>query len=192
MQNPQRRRTLINEVITSAILRKLQIRVPASALIHVSAEFLRDNAEVRIRLSNGSHRAVLPGLHFGSRLSVDPATKILYDLLPRPVARRITNQSDFIRTLAVDKWTGNTDRRQAVFYYNPRLVAEMIDHGLTLGGDSWKFYDAPLAGVHSELAVYDEVRSWDDFEPHISLIEAFTRSDLEEALAQVPLEWYCP
>src|SRR5512146_3017957 len=69
--NPQHRRVLVNELISSALLDYLQIAAPPSALIHVTSEFLLANPDVYLSLGT-ARIPVEPGWHFGSRYPGDP------------------------------------------------------------------------------------------------------------------------
>ncbi len=81
LNNPQHRRILVNEWISSAFLHYLAISTPAVAMVRVSETFLCDHPEAYIQL--GSRRvAVEPGWHFGSRFPGDPARNVVYDFLP--------------------------------------------------------------------------------------------------------------
>src|ERR1041384_4483909 len=64
--NPQHRRILINELLSSVFLDYLKIAAPETALLHVNAAFLAANPEVYLTL--GTRRLeVATGWHFGSR-----------------------------------------------------------------------------------------------------------------------------
>jgi len=78
LNNPQHRRILVNEWISSVFLRYLGIATPEAAMVNLPPEFLAANAEVSIQL--GSRRQeVSPGWHFGSRFPGDPARMIAGD-----------------------------------------------------------------------------------------------------------------
>src|SRR5882724_6302567 len=66
LNNPQHRRILVNELISSVFLNYLQIAAPETAIVNVSSELLAANSDIHIQL--GSRRlAIEPGWHFGSR-----------------------------------------------------------------------------------------------------------------------------
>lgn len=63
--NPQHRRILVNELVASTFLKYLEISTAETALIHVTADFLRENPDVSIELG-ASKTPVAMGWQFGS------------------------------------------------------------------------------------------------------------------------------
>jgi len=201
--NPQHQRILVNELVASVFLRYLQISAPEMAIIHVSAEFLRENAEVCLQL--GSQRvAVRPGWHFGSRYPGRPDKIAIYDFLPDVFLRQVTNLYEFAGVLAFDKWMANANGRQAVFFraHVPgfsansaaeenvaRFIALMIDQGFVLNGPHWDFPDSPLQGLYHRPLVYERIKGWEDFQPWLDQVLHFPEEVMDEAYKRVPLEW---
>jgi hypothetical protein len=200
--NPQHLRVLINELVAGVFLSYLQITAPETTLIRLTDEFLGSNPEVHIQL--GSRRVpVEPGWHFGSRYPGDPDRLTVYDFIPDLLLEKVVNLREFLGILVFDKWTGNADARQAVFYrsrvreWRPgsqqpvRLgfVAQMIDHGYIFHGPNWDFVDSPLAGLYFRPVVYQSVRSWDDFQPWLDRVIHFPEEVVDEAVRRIPLEW---
>src|SRR5947208_17071316 len=137
--NPQHRRILVNEAISATILDYLKISAPETALIECTPQFLANNPEVYIQLGH-NRVAVEPACQFGSRFPGDPNRLAVYDFLPDALLSQVVNAEDFRAILVFDKWTGNADGRQCVFYRamvrgahpaagKPGFVARMIDHG---------------------------------------------------------------
>ena len=201
--NQQHRRILVNEWIASVLLNHLQISTPMVAIVNLSPEFLGANPDVYLRL--GSRCVdVEPGSHFGSRYPDDPAKVTLYDFVPDVLLPKVVNRDEFLGVLAFDKWIGNADARQAVFF-RPRFqqwspfcperpsrygfLAHMIDQGYSFGGPQWFYYDSPLQGLYFRPAVYRNVRSWDDFQPWLDRIVDFPAEVLNAAQKQVPPAW---
>ena len=113
--NPQHRRILVNELLSATILEYLRITAPETALIEVTPQFLAANPDVHIQL--GSRRVEIePGWQFGSRFPGDPMRLAVYDFLPDALLSQVVNLDEFRATLVFDKWTGNSDGRQCVFY----------------------------------------------------------------------------
>src|SRR6185503_7977284 len=95
------------------------------------------------------------------------------------------NLEDFRAILVFDKWLGNADGRQAVFFRalvkrgdtphagRPGFVATMIDHGFAFNGPNWDFPEAPLQGLYARHLVYESVRSVDDFQPWLDQVIHF-------------------
>jgi hypothetical protein len=201
--NPQHRRILINEWIASVFLNYLQISAPPAAIVNLSAEFLESNPEVHIQL--GSRRlSVEPGWHFGSRYPGDPSKVMVYDFLPDLLLEKVVNVAEFRGVLAFDKWMGNADARQSIFFrarlrqwspasaeQAPRagFVAHMMDHGYVFDGPHWIFPDSPLQGLYFRPNVYQSVKSWDDFQPWLDRIVHFPEEVVDEAQKQIPPEW---
>ncbi len=201
--NPQHRRILVNEWIAAVLLRYLQVSVPDTAIVDLSPDFLKDNPEVHMQL--GSKRLeVEPGWHFGSAYPGDPSRIAVYDFIPDLLLDKVVNLADFLGVLVFDKWAGNADARQSVFYrarlrhwasgadeYLTRtgFVANMMDHGYTFNGPHWTFADSPLQGLYFRPVVYQSVRSWDDFQPWLDRVVHFPEEVIDDALKQVPPEW---
>ena len=63
----------------------------------------------------------------------------------------VVNIQDFARVLVLDKWTCNSDRRQAIFKHetsrSPRHTAVFIDQKFCFNAGEWNFPDAPLRGA---------------------------------------------
>src|SRR4029077_10248781 len=115
LNNPQHRRILANEWIASVFLDYLQLSTPATAIVQLSAEFLAVNPDVHIQLGS-RHQAIEPGWHFGSRYPGDPAKVIVYDFVPDLLLDKVVNLKEFLGALAFDKWIGNADARQSIFF----------------------------------------------------------------------------
>jgi hypothetical protein len=206
--NPQHRRILINEWIASVFLNYLQISAPPAAIVNLSADFLESNPEVHIQLGS-RHLAVEPGWHFGSRYPGDPAKVMVYDFLPDSLLGKVVNIGEFLGVLAFDKWMGNADARQSIFFRArlrqwppssaepshlepaPRagFVAHMMDHGYVFNGPHWIFPESPLQGLYFRPSVYQNVRSFEDFEPWLDRVVHFPEEVVDEAQKQIPSEW---
>src|SRR4029079_18096596 len=154
-------------------------------LVEVPASFLAGDPEVYMQLGR-ERRAVTPGWHFGSRFPSDPARAVVYDYLPDTLLGRVENLSDFLAVLAFDKWMGNADSRQAIFFrarvqdplaVNPvRLgfVAQMVDNGYVFEGPHWRWGESPIQGLYFRPLVYRTVRGLAEFEPWLDRIRKFS------------------
>ncbi len=198
--NPQHRRILINEWIASAVIRYLGIATPATAIIELTAEFLEQNPDVHFQFGS---RRVPPetGWHFGSRCPGDPARLAVYDFLPDALLERVANIKDFLAIYAVDKWMGNADSRQSIFF-RARLrdagpasgeragfMAQMVDHGYAFDGPHWSFHDSAAQGLYFRPMVYASVRSIADFQPWLDRIVYFPEEVIDSAFKEIPSAW---
>lgn len=201
-QNPQHRRVLVNEWVSSVLLDHLRIPSPKVAMIHLSERFLAAHPETTISTGNRAE-PVVPGVHFGSRMPVDPGRFVIYDYLPDALLRTVGNIRDFAGILVFDKWVHNVDSRQCVFF-RARLkdfrdaapgagkegfVALMMDHGYVFGGPHWLLEESPLAGLYCRQLVYEGIRSLDSFQPWLDWVRNFPPEILDRAYRQVP-EWW--
>ena len=134
------------------------------------------------------------GLQFGSRYPGSPADTVVYDFLPDEQLRDVVNLSDFCGMLVFDKWTCNTNGRQAVFFRaqsESRYQAWMIDQGFCFNAVEWNFPDAPLRGLYARHRVYESARGIDAFEPWLARIEGkMTEAVFDEIYKEIPGEWY--
>jgi hypothetical protein len=198
--NPQHPRILVNELVSSVLLSYLKIAAPETALIQVSQDFLVANPEIHVTLGTRM-LPVEPGWHFGSRYPGDPARVAVYDFLPDALLPQVVNLADFRAILVFDKWVGNADGRQAVFYRamvrqgeraagaKAGFVARMIDHGFAFNGPHWELTDSPLQGLYARRLVYDAVRSLDDFQPWLEQIVHFPEEVIDQAWKGIPPAW---
>jgi hypothetical protein len=198
--NPQHRRILFNEWLASSLLAHLQISTPEIAVVLISAGFLTRNPGVHIQL-HARRLAVEPGQHFGSRYQGESSKAMVYDFVPDVLLDKVTNRSQFLGALVLDKWTGNSDARQAIFTRTAMkqgstwhstargFSVSMVDQGYAFGGPLWKFLDSPLQGLYFRPSVYRHVRSWDDFQPWLNQVVNFPKEVLDTTRSQIPLEW---
>ncbi len=201
--NPQHRRILVNEWIASAFLQYLEISTPPVEIVNLSADFLAQNPEVHIQLGS-RHMPAEPGWHFGSRYPGDPSKIMVYDFIPDLLLEKVVNLNEFLGVLAFDKWIGNADARQSIFFRArlqqwstakadraPRMgfVASMMDHGYIFDGPHWTFSDSPLQGLYFRPAVYRAAKSLDDFQPWLDRVMHLPEEVVDRAQKQIPLEW---
>lgn len=199
-ENPQHRRVLINEWLGSALLRQLGISVPPFEIIDVPGTLIESEPEMSIQW--GSRREpVRPGWHFGSRYPGHPDKLAVYDYLPDALLKDVVNLPQFLGVLAFDKWAGNADSRQAVFFRaqlrdwvdaapgRKGFVGLMIDHGFLFDGPAWDYLDSPVQGLYHRRMVYERVTGLKDFEPWLDQIGAFPESCVDAAWRQIPPSW---
>ena len=144
------------------------------------------------------------GWAFGSRYPGDPDVTATYDFVPDSLLAQVHNRADFLAVLAFDKWTGNADGRQAIFFraqlrdWVPRakagprkmgFVALMIDHGFIFNGPHWNFTESALQGLYPRRMVYEPVTSLDDFQPCFGRIGNFPDEVLDRAMRRIPPDW---
>ena len=196
--NPQGVRILANELLASILAKTLGLPVAETAIVDVDAKLICHTAELAIQLERG-RIGCCPGLSFGSRyprdILPDPNhLQPLPELPPRDPFSTVSNIADFLGMLVFDKWIGNTDDRQSVFFREsgqPFYRALMIDHGCCFNGQDWDFPDRPKTGVYFRGVVYDEVRELEAFDVWITRIEQeMTESVLSSAFEAIPHEWY--
>jgi hypothetical protein len=197
--NPQHRRVLVNEALCATLLRYLKISAPETALIQVSAAFLAANPECSIQL--GTRRVEIePGWQFGSQYPGDPSRIAVYDFLPDALLGQVANLEDFRAILVFDKWVGNADGRQSVFYRamvrradsaggRAGYVARMIDHGYAFNGPNWDFPESAVQGLYARKLVYDTVRSLDDLQPWLDQVVHFPEEVIDQAWKSIPADW---
>jgi len=201
--NPQHRRVLVNEWISAVFLKYLRITAPAAAIVNLTPEFIDAHPGVSMQLGSRILRPE-PGWHFGSQFPGDPARLAVYDFLPDVLLGKVANISDFPGILVFDKWVGNADARQAIFF-RARLrppgfeapdatarvgfLALMVDNGYTFDGPHWTFPDSPLQGLYHRSSVYAAVRSLDDFQPWLDRMIDFPEEVIDDALRQTPPDW---
>ena len=185
--NPQCTRVLANDYLASRLARMIGLSVPEPVVILVNEETILQQ-QITFTLA-GRAVAARPGFQFGSAL----VTGQVLDWLPGTMLGRVRNLREFAGLLAFDKWTGNADGRQVVFYKNMRerkYTASFIDFGYCFNAGEWSFPDAPLRGVYGLNDVYAQIQSWNDFDPWLLRIERFSAKQIQSIAEEIPLEWY--
>ena len=191
--NPQHRRVLANELIATRLAEAIGLSVPKSDVVEVSDWLIRNSPGMVVDLGKGRQELCAAGLQFGSQFVGGLMPGQVVDYLPEPQMQDVRNLAEFAGILALDKWTGNCNGRQAVFERRPRekkYRAVFIDQGFCFNAGEWTFPDSPLRGVFPRNQVYARVTGWPSFDPWLSRIEAFAADKLWAIAEQVPPEWY--
>jgi hypothetical protein len=190
--NPQHTKLLANEMLVALLARIAGLPVPEPVLVEVGEWLIRHTPELSIQ----SRSTTIPceaGLQFGSRYAVSPLEGQVFDDLPVAILSRVRNLETFAGILAMDKWTCNSDSRQAAFSRLMRqrnYAVTFIDQGNCFNGDEWNFPDATLRGVYGRNEVYANVINWDSFEPWLSRIEDMGYGAISAAAEEIPPGWY--
>jgi len=191
--NPQGLRILANELLATRLAARLGLPTPPAAVVEVRENLIEHTDDLAIELGRGRARC-RAGLQFGSRYPGGPAETVVYDFLPDEQLREVVNLTDFCGMLVFDKWTCNTNGRQAIFFRGrneARYRAQMIDQGFCFNANEWNFPDAPLRGLYARHRVYESVRGIESFEPWLSRVETkIAEAAVEEAASEIPPEWY--
>lgn len=191
--NPQHIRVLANEMLASRLGLLLGLPMPRVEVIAVSGWLIEHSPEMRLQIG-GQHLAYKSGKQLGSLYVAQSCPGVSLDYLPDAMLKRVVNVEDFARVLVLDKWTSNSDGRQAVFcrrtVRSHRYSATFIDQGYCFNASEWTFPDYPLRGVYSRNEVYDAVTGWESFEPALTRAEYMDPQSIWECAAGIPEEWY--
>jgi hypothetical protein len=190
--NPQHTRVLANELMASRLAAAAGLTVPEAELVEVSSWLVDNTPELEIDLGRTKVRCKA-GLQFGSRFAGGMMPGQVVDFLPEAQIGELKNLDEFAGILALDKWTGNANGRQAVFTRRQRerrYKAVFIDFGYCFHAGEWRFEDVPLRGVFFRNDVYREVRGWESFEPWLTQLETMPEDTVWAAANSVPPEWY--
>jgi hypothetical protein len=190
--NPQHTRVLANELLASRIAAAVGLSAPEAELIDVSHWLVENTPDLEMDLGRTRERCQA-GLQFGSRFVGGLMPGHVVDYLPEEQLDEVRNLNEFAGMLALDKWTGNANGRQAVFTRKRRerrYRAVFIDFGFCFHAGEWRFEDAPLRGVYYRNAVYREITGWDSFEPWLTRLETLAAAVVWDAANEVPPQWY--
>jgi hypothetical protein len=193
LNNPQHPRILVNEMLGTSLAGRMGLPTVPCAVVEVDVELIRftDDLTMEIGLSRVPCQ---PGLQFGAKYPGNPAEIPAFDYLPDLQLAELENLHDFAGMLVFDKWTCNTNGRQAIFYREAgrsRYQAVMIDQGFCFNAGEWNFPDAPLRGLYSRHRVYERVTGLDSFEPWLGRLQTrITKEVLDECASQIPPAWY--
>lgn len=191
--NPQHVRVLANEMLATRLGLALGLPMPRVETIAVSDWLIEHTDDLRIDLGDRK----IPcqsGEQLGSLYGGPDSPGRTLDYLPRYLLEKVLNIDDFARVLVLDKWTCNSDGRQAIFRRkterSQRYAATFIDQGYCFNAGEWSFPDSPLRGVYANNNVYKDVRGWEAFEPALSRAEHMDANDIWRLAADIPEEWY--
>jgi len=134
--NPQGVRVLANELLGTRLAARLGIPVPAAEVVTVREDLIRYTEDLVMQLGRG-RAPCKPGKQFGSRFPGSPAETAASDFLPEELLRGVENLEDFWGVLAFDKWTCNTNGRQAIFF-RATASGPREDVGAPGGGASYR------------------------------------------------------
>jgi hypothetical protein len=190
--NPQHLRVLANDLMGTKLAAALGLTVPVCDVVEVSEWLVAHTKELSLEVEAGVERCQ-SGLQFGSRLVGGLMPGQTVDYLPEDKLGEVKNMEEFAGMLVLDKWTCNSNGRQAVFHKRPkerRYKASFIDQGYCFHAGNWTFADAPLRGVYARNLVYYGVRDWESFEPWLGRLERLDAQVVWEIAEGVPPEWY--
>jgi hypothetical protein len=211
--NPQHLRILANEMLATRLAARLGLCVPQVEVVEVRPEMVAYTTELVMQLGMG-RIPCSSGKQFGSQFPGHPARMTVHDFLPDEQLCGVRNLPDFLGIFVFDKWTCNTNGRQAIFfreledragqasgqvldqvpYVAPSMVpyvAMMIDYGFCFNAGEWDFPDAPLRGLYARHRVYQSVAGMEAFEPWLERLEKrITEAALGEEAGHIPPEWY--
>jgi hypothetical protein len=190
--NPQHMRVLANEFLASRLAAAAGLSVPQAELVEVSSWLIDNTPDLAMEMGKTLVRCQ-PGLQFGSRFAGGLMPGQVADYLPEEQLAEVKNLAEFAGILALDKWTGNANGRQAVFVRRQRerrYKAVFIDFGYCFHAGEWRFEDAPLRGVYPRNSVYQRVKAWNAFEPWLSSMERMPAETVWAAASEIPPEWY--
>ena len=190
--NPQHERVLVNEMLATRLAAAAGLTVPETEVVEVPEWLVEHSPEMTVDLGRRCEPC-RAGLNFGARYVGGLMPGQVMDYLPEQQLGEVRNLAEFAGILALDKWVGNADKRQAVFKREARerrYTAVFIDQGFCFNAGEWQFEDAPLRGVYPRNAVYARVTGWESFEPWLSRMEAMAVETIWATAEAIPPEWY--
>jgi len=189
--NPCHVRVLANEFLAARLGQWLGLPMPPVEIIEVPQTLIADTPPLHIK-DVGMAKPCSSGPQVASRYVGESGTDRVFDSLPATMFHTLLNPQALVSALAFDKWTGNCDRRQAVFTRKGGQGGyhiSLIDHHYCFDGGRWSFPDEPLMGTCDETHLYSGVTGWDSFEPILSRIEQIDCAALWSLAQGVPPEW---
>jgi hypothetical protein len=190
--NPQHTRVLANELLATRLGAAIGLTVPRAEVVEVTDWLIQNTPELSLELKGRSERCQA-GLQFGSQLVGGLMPGQVVDYLPEQLLLETRNLKEFAGILALDKWTCNSNGRQAVFEKTRRerrYRATFIDQGYCFHAGDWKFQDSPLRGVFPQNSVYRSITGWESFEPWLTRLETLDPAIVWEIAGTIPPEWY--
>lgn len=190
-RNAQSIRVLANEMLATRIGHLLSLPMADVAVIEVPDSLIASTPELSIE-NAGWKQPWRSGPQFGSRYIVSPHWGLSFDYLGEASHQDVENLADLTAALVFDKWTANTDGRQAVFTRCNRTQYKMtlIDNGYCFNAGEWSFPDLALQGIYYRKSVYQHVTGWESFEPALTRAEQMDIDALWRCAQDIPAEWY--
>jgi len=189
MNNPQHVRVLANEMLATRLGQCLHLPMPSVEIIEVPDWLIASTPELRME-TGGSKIPCSTGKQLASRY-IATNEGSTFDYIPESAFSSVRNTADFARVLVLDKWTCNSDGRQAIFTKTGRgFSASFIDQGYCFNAGEWSFPDSPMRGVYPRPSVYEHVTGWETFEPALSLAEEMPLETIWSCAHDIPEEWY--
>src|SRR5215469_5053693 len=188
--NPQHLRVLANELLATRLAERLGLPVPVAEIVEVRPWLIQNTPELHMDLG-GALEPCAPGLQFGARYVCDPAEGHIFDYLPESLLAKVKNGAAFAGMVVLDKWLGNANGRQGVFWKKAqerKYNVTFIDQGYCFNAGEWNFPDSALRGVYARNYVYEQIRGWESFEPTLSRIERFDPNLLAQLVGDIPPE----
>lgn len=190
--NPQHTRVLANELLATRLALAAGLTAAEPEIVDVSPWLIENTTEMQMDYGR-RQEACTSGLNFGSRFVGGLMPGQVVDYLPEEELEQLRNLNEFAGILALDKWTGNANGRQAVFVKRPRerrYKAFFIDFGYCFHAGDWTFEDVPLRGVYYRNSVYRGVTGFDSFEPWLTRLETMAPDAVWAAADNIPPDWY--
>ncbi len=190
--NPQHLRVLANDFLVTRLAERVGLPVPATEIVDVGPWLVEHTPELNIMLGCNAIPCE-PGLQFGSRYVISPLEGQVFDYLAPELFERVRNLETFAGMLVVDKWTCNSNGRQATFWRRlteRKYTVSFIDQGYCFNAGEWTFPDFPLRGVYCRNEVYSHIRGWDSFGPWLTRIENLPEEVIWNLASEVPPDWY--
>ena len=121
----QHLRILANEMLATRLAARLGLIVPQVEVVEVRPEIIAYAPDLVIQLGLGK-KPCAAGKQFGSQFPGHPARLTVHDFLPDEQLATVGNLADFLGVLVFDKWTCNTNGRQAIFFREPDERTETL------------------------------------------------------------------
>jgi hypothetical protein len=191
--NPQHVRILANEMLATRLGLALGLPMPPVAVIEVCDWLIEHTPDLRIQLA-GREIPCRSGKQLASLYVGADSAGLTSDYLPPELLQGVRNLISFAQVLVLDKWTCNSDGRQAIFCRKTsrcrRYTATFIDQGYCFNAGEWTFPDFPLRGVYANNCVYEAVTGWEAFDPALTRAESMDEGRIWKFAADIPEEWY--
>src|SRR5260370_3308934 len=152
MNNPQHVRVLANEMLATNLGLHLGLPMPRVEVIDVSDRLIENSDDLRVEVA-GDRMPCSSGRQLASLYAGGMVEASICDYLPDAELKDVVNIEDFARVLVLDKWTCNSDGRQAIFKHEAsrsrRYTAVFIDQGFSFNPGQRNFPDPPPHSPYS-------------------------------------------
>lgn len=198
-QNPQHRRTVVNDFLASGLAHLIGLPTPAPTTVYIPTDLSVTRSISGTEWPVDCGRRSSGGTCFASLMPVDPTGKAIYDYIPTAMWSEVANRDVALGCWLFDAWTSNADHVQVVFHrvrkrrgLPGRYWLTKIDHGYCFNAQDWTLTNGVRRMAYWQTRPAAGLSALSDFEPYYTSIRSVTVDAIRDILQRIPPEWLVP